>query len=267
MPPPKYDAATTHVVDSMRVLAGDCTVRFDDGADERRQRGHVVVVCKPDRTTLVHDESGYQPVAWLTRPDDLTVADDGGDSGFRVVARDGERRLVVESHAVAGRATLPVSPAGVPVGEAPAAHPEATGPLVRVDGAVVALDSGARYPLVAGATTLDESCPDCGLPLMRAERGAVFDVCVDRSCESLDDAVRARFDGVWTCPDCGDPLRVIRRRGRLLAGCDAYPDCETAFSVPAGVVADDCDCGLPTFETATGRRCLDGTCESFDHRA
>jgi DNA topoisomerase-1 len=247
-------------VDSIRVFAGDCSVTFDDGDDPRRLRGHVVVVVKPDRTTLVHDAAGYQPAAWLTRPDDLTVTDDG--DGFRVVAGDGERRLTVESHAVAGRATLPVSPAGVPVGESPPAHPEATGPLVRVDGAVVALDSGARYPLVAGATTLDATCPDCGLPLMRAERGAAFEVCVDRSCESLDDAVRDRFDRVWTCPDCGDDLRVVRRRGRLLAGCDGYPDCETAFSIPAGVVVEDCDCGLPVFETATGRRCLDGTCDA-----
>jgi DNA topoisomerase-1 len=248
-------------VDSTRVLAGDCSVTFDDGDDPRRLRGHVVVVVKPDRTTLVHDATGYQPAAWLTRPDDLTVTDDG--DSVRVVARDGERRLVVESHAVAGRATLPVSPAGVPVGEAPPDHPEAAGPLVRVDGAVVALDSGTRYPLVAGATTLDATCRDCGLPLMRAERGAAFEVCVDRSCESLDDAVRDRFDRAWTCPDCGDDLRIRRRRGRLLAGCDGHPDCETAFSVPAGVVAGDCDCGLPAFETATGRRCLDGTCDAF----
>jgi DNA topoisomerase-1 len=248
-------------VDSIRVLAGDCTVRFDDGTDERVQRGHVVCVLKPDRTTLVHDRTGYQPVAWLTRPDALTVADD--EDGFVVTARTDERRLRVEAHAVAGRATLPVSDAGVPVGTAPPDHPEASGPLVRVDGAVRALDSGARYPLVAGATVLDETCADCGLPLMRAERGAAFEVCVDRSCEPFDDAVRERFDRAWSCPDCGEDLRIIRRRGRLLAGCDGYPDCETAFSVPAGVVVDDCACGLPTFETATGVRCLDGTCDEF----
>lgn len=246
-------------MDSTRVLAGDCTVCFDDGTDERRHRGHVVVLTKPDRTTLVHDATGYQPVAWLTRPDALTVTD---DDGFVVTARTDERRLRVESHAVAGRATFPVSDAGVPVGDTPADHPEAAGPLVRVDGAVVALDSGTRYPLVAGGSVLDRRCEDCGLPLMRAERGAVFEVCVDRACESLDDAVRDRFDGAWTCPDCGAPLRVIRRRGRLFAGCDASPDCETAFSIPSGVVADDCPCGLPVFETATGERCLDGTCEA-----
>jgi DNA topoisomerase-1 len=47
----------------------------------------------------------------------------------------------------------------------------------------------------------------------------------------------------------------------LLAGCDAYPECETAFSLPTGVVVDDCECGLPVFETGRGRRCLDSTCE------
>jgi DNA topoisomerase-1 len=101
---------------------------------------------------------------------------------------------------------------------------------------------------------------------MRVERGAVFEVCVDRSCESLDDAVRERFDGAWSCPDCGSSLRILRRSGPLLAGCDAYPACETAFSVPAGVVVDTCDCGLPVFETATGRRCLDGTCDRYAAR-
>jgi DNA topoisomerase-1 len=98
---------------------------------------------------------------------------------------------------------------------------------------------------------------------MSVERGASFRVCVDRACDPLDDAVRDRFDGVWSCPDCGSPLRILRRSGRLIAGCDAYPDCETAFSLPAGVVVDDCGCGLPVFETATGRRCLDGTCDEY----
>ncbi|MFB6301383.1 MAG: hypothetical protein ABEH78_00760, partial [Haloferacaceae archaeon] len=51
---------------TVRVLAGECTVRFE-GSRERTQRGHVIVVIKPDRTTLVHDADGYQPAAWLTR--------------------------------------------------------------------------------------------------------------------------------------------------------------------------------------------------------
>lgn len=180
------------------------------------------------------------------------------DGGFVVTARTGERRLHVEAHTVADRAILPVADTGVPVGTAPPDHPEASGPLIRADGAVRALDSGTHYLLVAGATALDRACDDCRLPLTRAERGAVFDVCVDRSCESLDDAVRERFDRVWTCPDCGADLRVIRRHRRLLAGCDDCLECETAFSIPAGTVVENCACGLPLFETPTGERCLDG---------
>jgi DNA topoisomerase-1 len=234
--------------DAIRTFAGDCTVETDD----RTHRGRVLVLLKPDRTVLVHDADGYQPVAWLTRADAVTV--EAGD-GFGLTARLDDRRLRVTADAV-DRATHPVTPAGVPVGT----HPDTGGPLVRVDGAVLALDSGTRYPLVAGATVRDDACPDCGLPRMAVDRGDTFEVCLDRDCESLDEAVRERFDRAWTCPDCGADLRIIRRRGRLLAGCDAYPDCETAFTVPAGVIVGDCDCGLPMFETATGRRCLDGTC-------
>jgi DNA topoisomerase-1 len=242
-------------MDSTRLFAGDCTTTFE-GTRDRTTRGRVVVLVKPDRTVLVHDADGYQPVAWLTRPDSLSVEEDG--SGFGLTARADEQVLRVVSHDLARQATYPVSAAGVPVGH----HPETGEPLVRTAGAVVGLDSGVEYPLVAGARVLDETCDDCGLPLMRVERGAVFEVCLDRSCEPLDDAVRERFDGAWSCPDCGSPLRVLRRSG-LLAGCDAYPTCETAFSIPAGVVVDTCDCGLPVFETQTGRRCLDSTCGEF----
>ena len=242
-------------MDSARLFTGDCTTTFE-GTRDRTTRGRVVVLVKPDRTVLVHDADGYQPVAWLTRPDSLSVEEDG--SGFGLTARAGEQTLRVVSHDLSGRATYPVSAAGVPVGH----HPETGEPLVRAAGHITGLDSGVEYPLVAGAQVLDETCTECGLPLMRVERGAVFEVCVDRSCDPLDDAVRERFDGAWSCPDCGAPLRVLRRSG-LIAGCDAYPTCETAFSIPAGVVRDTCDCGLPVFETPTGRRCLDSTCDEF----
>ncbi|QCC46233.1 endonuclease NucS domain-containing protein [Halobellus limi] len=243
--------------ETIRVFAGDCTTTFE-GARARTQRGRVAVVVKPDRTTLVHDADGYQPVAWLTRPDSLTVETDEG--GFGLVARAGEQVLRVVSHESSGWVEYPVTEAGVPVGS----HPDTGEPLVRAGGDVRGLDSDVRYSLPAGATVLDETCESCGLPKIRAEAGDAFEICLDRSCESLDDAVRERFDGEWTCPDCGSPLRIIRRGGRLLAGCDAYPDCETAFAIPAGVVVDDCACGLPVFETARGRRCLDATCERFE---
>ena len=243
--------------ETIRVFAGDCTTTFE-GARTRTQRGRVAVVIKPDRTVLVHDADGYQPVTWLTRPDSLTVETD--DGGFGIVARADEQVLRVVSNAAAGRAEYPVTEAGVPVGS----HLETGEPLVRAGGAVVGLDSDVRFPLPAGATVLGDTCEACGLPRIRAEAGAAFELCLDRSCESLDEAARERFDGEWTCPDCGADLRIVRRGGRLLAGCDAYPDCETAFAVPAGVVVDECACGLPLFETARGRRCLDATCERFE---
>ena len=239
--------------ESIRVFAGDCTTTFE-GARARTQRGRVAVVVKPDRTTLVHDADGYQPVTWLTRPDSLTVETDS--SGFGLVARADEQVLRVVSNGESDWVEYPITEAGVPVGS----HPETGEPLVRASGAVRGLDSDVTFPLPAGATVRDDTCEACGLPRIRAEAGAAFDLCLDRSCESLDDAVRERFDREWTCPDCGDDLRIIRRGGRLLAGCDAYPDCDTAFAIPAGVAVDDCACGLPVFETARGRRCLDATC-------
>jgi DNA topoisomerase-1 len=249
-----------------RVFAGECTTRYERGGEgtatrERTRRGHVVVLVKPDRTVLVHDADGYQPVAWLTRPDSLTIEDEDGDGdgdgGFGLTARTGEETLRVVSHAVAGRATYPVSAAGVPVGTCP----DCGGSLVRAGGAVACLDCDARYGLPAGATVLDRRCPDCGLPLARVERGEAFEVCVDAGCDALADRVAARFDGRYDCPDCGRALRTVRARGRTFLGCAGHPDCETTFSIPAGVVVGDCACGLPVFETATGRRCVDPTCD------
>ena len=242
------------MTDDLRIFAGECTTTFT-GTRERTQRGHVVVVVKPDRTVLVHDADGYQPVAWLTRPDALTV--ESTADGFGLTARTDEQTLRVVSHDRAGSAAYPVSAAGVPVGTCP----DCGGALVRTGGDVACLGCAARYSLPAGATVLEETCPDCGLPTMRVERGAAFELCIDRACDPLDEAVRERFDREWDCPDCGSDLRIVRRGSGLLAGCDAYPDCETAFRVPAGVVVDDCSCGLPVFETAGGRRCLDATCD------
>jgi len=79
-------------------------------------------------------------------------------------------------------------------------------------------------------------------------------------CESLLAAVEARFDREWDCPECGGALEVLRRGG-LIAGCENYPDCETGFAVPDGTLVGECDCGLPVFETASGRRCLDSGCD------
>ena len=240
----------------VRVFAGDCTAIFE-GTRERTQRGNVLVVVKPDRTVLVHDADGYQPVAWLTRPDELTIEEDGRSVGL--TARTGEQTLRVASHELAGRATYPVTRAGVPVGS----HPETDAPLIRADGAVRDLDTGREYPIPVGGTIDDGQCPDCGLPTVQVERGASFEICLDPACDPLLARVRGTFENEWTCPDCGSPMGIIRPNGGpILAGCRAYPDCETAFSIPSGVVTGTCGCGLPVFETERGRRCLDGGCDS-----
>ena len=237
----------------VRVLAGDCTVRFD-GDDDREERGAVVVVAKPDNTVLVHDREGYRPVAWLTRADAVSVSP--GPAGFALEAvRDGDR-LYVTCHAEHGHATFPASRAGTPVGDCP----DCGGALVRTAGAVACLSCDATYGIPRDATMLDERCASCGLPRMRVARGAAFDLCIDRACESLDDRVTERFDRAWTCPACGGDLLVLRRGG-LIAGCEGYPECETGFSIPAGTVDGACpECALPVFDTGGERRCLDATC-------
>ena len=233
--------------DETHVLAGECTTTVE-GDQDRVERGAVVVVCKPDNTVLVHDAAGYQPVAWLTRAESVTVRDG------TVTAVDGDQCLRVETHDRHGAATYPASVAGHPVGDCPACE----GALVRADGAVRCLDCGTGHGIPRDATVLAESC-SCGHPRMRVARGREFEVCVDRGCESLDAAVRAAFDREWDCPDCEGDLRVLRRGG-LLAGCEHYPDCEVGWGIPAGTVDGTCDCGLPTFETGRGRRCLDTDC-------
>jgi DNA topoisomerase-1 len=228
----------------LRVIAGRCTTDFD-GTRSAVHHGDVLVVVKPDDTVLVHDADGYQPVAWLTRPEAVTVTDDA------VTAVDGDQTLRVEVGETYSRASPPTGPAGHPVGDCPCG-----GRLVRARGAVSCPDCGDRFGLPGGATVLDERC-DCGLPRLRVARGEVFEVCLDRDCESLDDRVRAAFDRAFDCPDCGRPLRVLRRGG-LVFGCAGYPECETGFAVPRGTREGTCDCGLPTFETDGGLRCLDG---------
>jgi DNA topoisomerase-1 len=247
----------------VRVLAGECTVIERTGDDRRERRGRVVAVVKPDDTVLVHDESGYQPIAWLTRADAVVwgqAAAPGEDGGeFTLTARKGDDRLWIAAHDEDGIVRYPASAAGVPVGDCP----DCGECLVRAGGEVACLGCGSAYGLPRDATVREGTC-ECGLPLIRAERGTAFELCLDRNCEassSLDEAVREAFDREWACPDCGSDLRVIRRGG-LMLGCERYPDCETGFSLPTGTVTAECGCGLPTFDTPTGRRCLDGACEA-----
>ncbi len=238
--------------DAIRVLAGDCTV-ITDGSDREEYRGRVTTIVKPDNTVLVHDIDGYQPVAWLTRAD--TLSSDRAD-GFTLVATKGTQTLRIAAHDEDGFAHYPSSAAGVPVGTCP----DCGGALVRSSG-VHCVGCGDRYGVPTDATIRDSGCDcACGLPRMRVERGLAFTVCLDRRCESLDEAVREAFDREWSCPNCDGDLRILRRGG-LIAGCEQYPDCDTGFVLPTGTVDGVCGCGLPTFETPHGHRCLDATCE------
>ena len=234
--------------DGTRVLAGECTTTFE-GDRERTERGNVLVVCKPDNTVLVHDATGYQPIAWLTRAESVTLADG------TLTATDGDQRLRVEADGEYETARYPTTAAGPPVGVCPACD----GHLVRTDGTVRCLGCDASHGVPRDATIRDAEC-DCGYPRLSVIRGREFEVCIDRDCESLDEAVRAAFDCAWDCPDCGGDLRILRRGG-LLAGCEQYPDCDTGWGLPAGTVVGTCDCGLPVFETSAGRRCLDTACD------
>lgn len=231
------------------MFAGDCTVTFENGRTTE-QRGEVVVLVKPDNTVLVHDDSGYQPAAWLTRPD--TVQFERDVDGFALTATKSNERLRVVSHADFGHARYPVSPAGPRVGECP----DCGGAFVRDGGRVVCVDCRAEYPMPRDAALTEDRCDECGLPTFRVDRGATFELCLDRNCESLDDAVRERFDGAWDCR-CGGSFAIERRRA-LDAVCDS---CDAVYRIPTGVVDGTCDCGLPAFETPTGRRCLDATCD------
>lgn len=237
--------------DRVHVIAGRCTAQYREAdAPEREHLGDALVVCKSDDTLLVHDAEGYRPVAWLTRAEALTV------DGDVVTAIDGDRTLRVTVHERYGGGVFPAGTAGEPVGDCP----DCDGRLTRAAGAVTCGTCGDRYGVPDDATVLDETCEDCDLPRFSVARGEEFSVCLDRHCESLDEQVAAAFDRAWECPNCGDDLRVLRRGG-LVFGCASYPACETALSFPAGEVVDTCECELPVFETATGRRCLDSTCD------
>jgi len=231
---------------SIRVFAGRCTVTENDAVQE----GEVVAVVKPDNTVLVHDATGYQPTAWLTRADAVQVERD--DGGFRLRARKRDETLSLEGESV-GHAEFTASPAGPRIGTCPVCDAA----LVRERGAITCVGCGDTYPLPRDATVTDDTCETCGLPTLSVERGDHFEVCLDRDCESIDDVVRDRFAGAWDCPTCESPLAIERNRG-LRASCAT---CDRSHVIPSGLVSDPCDCGLPTFETRDGMRCLDPECE------
>jgi len=237
--------------DTARVLAGECSVDVE-GTEPRHQRGEVIVVVKPDNTVLVHDASGYQPAAWLTRADSVQIQRD--EQRFTLEAIDGEDSLRVESHSDYGFDSFPVSPAGPELSSCP----DCESALVRDGGRVVCVGCLESSTIPRDATVHQSTCSDCGFPEMTAERGETFEICVNYDCQSLSDAASERFDGEWSCPDCNDPLEVRHERG-LQAICE---DCNRGLNLPAGIVTGRCDCGLPIFETATDTRCLDTTCDA-----
>ena len=239
------------MADAIHVLAGRCTTDYRGRTRDQTQHGDVLVVCKPDDTVLVHDATGYQPVAWLTRP---AALDRAGDD---ILALDGDERLQVTVHETYEETSVPVSPAGAPVGDCP----DCDDALVRTGDGVVCLGCGESHGLPRGATVLDETCPDCGLPRFAVERGDRVTACLDRECEPLVDRLRATLDGRWDCPACGDPLEVVRDPGLRLR-CRSHPDCETDYPLPDGTAVETCDCGLPVLQTASGRRCLDPDCSA-----
>ena len=250
------------MTETVHVYAGECTTTYHGDGDTTRQRGRVVVVHKPDGTVLVHDSQGYQPVEWLTRAN-AVHREQGEDGSFALVAVKDDERLRVESHGDGSHARHDATPAGVPVGTCP----DCAKTLVWARGAVTCLHCSAEYGLPGDATVVDSTC-ECGLPRMAVERGARFELCVDRGCEGLDEAVRERFDREWSCPDCDGDLRVVRER-TLFLGCENYPDCESSFALPSRQVVGDCECGLPRVEVdardesprGDSSRCLDPDCE------
>lgn len=233
----------------IRVFAGDCTVTYQ-GESETVQRGTVVTLVKPDNTVLVHDADGYQPAAWLTRAQSVQLSGDG--TGFALTALSDGAELRIRSHQGEARTSFPASPAGSEVGGCP----DCGCVLVRSAGAIICTGCLSRWGLPRDATLTDETCLQCGLPQISVERGAKFRVCVDSACDPLDSAVAERFDGAWACPDCSVPM-TIERAGTLQAVCEV---CGADHTIPAGSNVGSCACGLPAFETARGKRCLDSGC-------
>lgn len=236
--------------DAIRLFAGDCTVTYQ-GKSDTVQRGTVLTLVKPDNTVLVHDAHGYQPAAWLTRAQSVALSGDG--TIFELTARSDETELTVRSHQREARTSFPVSPSGSDVGVCP----DCEYALVRSAGAITCIGCLTRWGLPRDATLSDRTCSQCGLPQIIVERGAEFQVCVDYACDPLETAVADRFDGAWACPDCRVRL-TIQRAGTLQAACE---DCGTAYAIPAGRHSGTCACGLPAFETARGKRCLDASCD------
>ena len=245
------DDSTSIAPDRFHIVAGDCRVETHGSADST-VRGQIITVVKPDNTILVHDIEGYKPVAWLTRAESVTVDSETGV----ITAADGDDWLTVTIERSILDRELPGSSSGTPMSTCP----DCNGQLIDTGDTVSCLGCRTDYRIPSDGTVQDSQC-ECGLPTMQVDRGESFDVCVDRSCEPLAEVVAERFSGQWDCPTCADGTLRIIRRNNILAACDAYPDCETAFSIPIGRLDGYCGCGLPRFRHHDRVRCLDTGCE------
>jgi len=133
------------------------------------------------------------------------------------------------------------------------------GSLRRIEN-VITCDCGVVYKLPNGVELAQNPC-SCGLPKFKLKLFGV-DVCVDRQCENMDEVIGRQFAASdFTCPKCGGPLIVVRRKG-LIAGCERYYEgCKTAFLLPPNAtIIGRCACGLPRLQLKIKARCLDTKC-------
>jgi DNA topoisomerase-1 len=237
--------------DTATLYVGDGTV-VEDATDRREFRGRIVVLAKPDGTVLVHDHSGYQPVAWLTRADAVTVTD---DDAFRLTAHD-ERAddwLRVTGHDTPssengrnGHESLaslsgqyPVSPAGEPIGRCPSCD----GALVDRTGTVACVhcdrshaypdDATIRPPSTATASTNAPATTSTNAP-------------ATASTNTPASASTTNTD-------------VLDASDAMTDGTDDGPD-----TTPGGRT---CECGLPRMRVERGVAvdcCVDRNCEPLD---
>ncbi|MFX0091436.1 MAG: DEAD/DEAH box helicase [Candidatus Hodarchaeota archaeon] len=131
---------------------------------------------------------------------------------------------------------------------------------------VVCSNCSENYKIPTKSQLIEEECERCGLPMVAISQLYSLKVCINRTCQNMDDIVRTRFENEgYQCPNCQSPLKVIRRRG-LIAGCTNYYDrqqpCKTAFSLPRNsLIVDRCICGLPFIQLKTKSRCLNTACK------
>ncbi|MFX1255723.1 MAG: DEAD/DEAH box helicase [Promethearchaeota archaeon] len=131
---------------------------------------------------------------------------------------------------------------------------------------VVCPNCSESYKIPTNSQLIEEQCDRCGLPMVTITQLYSLKICVDRTCQNMDDVIRTRFENEgYKCPNCKGGLKVLRRRG-LIAGCTNYyhpqQPCQTAFSLPRNsLIIGQCTCGLPFIQLKTKSRCLNTGCQ------